>query len=95
MSKSKLSEVHIYDKDDLAKIIINGVEEILKDLKENFQPKEPTQLLNRKQAAEFFGVSTITIDNWCEKSLLIAYRQGNRKYFKRVELEQALTKINN
>jgi len=93
MTKVKLSEVHIYDKDDLANIIIIGVTQKLEDFKQNFQPKEPTQLLNRKETAAFFGVSTPTIDDWVNKKLLIAYRQGKRKYFKRKELEGALTRI--
>lgn len=93
MNKSKLSAVHIYDKDDLASIIISGIEQKLEDFKQNFQAKEPTQLLNRKETAVFFGVSTPTIDAWVNNKLLIAYRQGNRKYFKRKELEEALTRI--
>jgi len=93
MKQSKLSTVHIYDKDDLANIIISGIEQKLEAFRQNFQPKEPTQLLNRKETAAFFGVSTPTIDAWVNNKLLIAYRQGNRKYFKRKELEGALTRI--
>lgn len=95
MTKLKRTEVHIYDKDDLANIIITGVSQKLEDFKQNFQPKKPIQLLNRKETAAFFGVSTPTIDDWVNKKLLTAYRQGNRKYFKLKELEKSLIKINN
>lgn len=93
MEKRKSTEVHIYEKDDLINSILDGVDEKLKDLKKTMTPKQPTQLLNRKETSLFFGVTTMTIDSWTRKSILRAYRTGNRKYYKREELEEALTKI--
>ncbi len=72
---------------------INRIKNDLKDLRDNFKPKEPAQLISRKEAAEFFGVSTVTIDDWTKKGILTSYKIANRVYFKRHELEQALTEI--
>ena len=91
--EQKITQVHHTSKDELLQSIINGVDKKLNEFKTSFLPKEPTRLLNRKQAAMFFGVTTVTIDSWSEKGILIAYRTGNRKFFKRKELENALTKI--
>lgn len=69
------------------------LEEQINSIKKNFQPKEPPQLISRKDAADFFGVTTVTIDDWTKKGILTCYKISNRSYFKRHELESALIQI--
>lgn len=42
--------------------------------------------LTRKETAEFFGVSVVTIHSWINEGLITSYKMGNRTYFKRSEL---------
>lgn len=69
------------------------LEEELKSLKENIQPKEPMELLTRKEAAEYLKVDLSTLWNWSKKGILPSYGIGNRVYYKRSEIEDALVKL--
>ena len=66
---------------------LNAIEKELKDIKTNFQPKEPTELMTRNEVVEFFKVDLSTLWNWSKKGKLRAYRIGNRVYYKRSEIE--------
>ena len=66
------------------------LENEIKTIKENFQPKEPIDLMTRKETADFFGVSLVTIHNWVKYGILISYRIGTRIYFKRSEIISAM-----
>lgn len=57
------------------------------------EKKQPTDLLTRKQVAKMFGVTLVTVHDWTRKGLLISYKLANRVYYKREEIEQALTQI--
>lgn len=46
--------------------------------------------LTRKETAEFFGVSIVTIHNWVKEGIISSYKLGNRTYFKRSELVEQL-----
>ena len=70
-----------------------SLEAELKEIKENFQPKEPVELLTRKEAAEFLKVDLSTLWNWSKKGILSSYGIGNRVYYKRSEIEEALVKL--
>ncbi len=50
-------------------------------------------LLTRKQVAEQFGVSTVTVWDWTKKNILKAYKIANKVYYKRPEIEKALIQI--
>jgi len=69
---------------------IENLEIELNTIKENFQPKVPVELMTRKETADFFGISLVTISNWVKYGILISYRIGNRIYFKRSEIVSAM-----
>lgn len=48
----------------------------------------------RKQVASLFDVELSTIHNWSKKGILHPVGLGNRVYFKRSEIEQALIRLN-
>lgn len=69
------------------------IETRIENLYQNHQPKEPTQYQTTKEVAAMFGVSTVTISNWTKSNILKSYKIGNRVYYKRHEVETALTEI--
>lgn len=78
--------------------LIEKIYEIIKneiaELKKNYQPKEPEELLTRKEAAAMLKLNLSTIHNHTKKGKLKAYGLGNRVYYKRSEIEKRLVHIN-
>jgi len=62
-------------------------------LKAEFQPKEPTEYLTRNQVKEMLDVDLSTIHNWTKRGKIKAYGIGNRVYYKRREIEQAIVPL--
>lgn len=71
--------------------MFGGLQNQLNDIKENLQPKEPLELLTRAEVSEMLKCDLSTLHNWCKKGKLIPYGIGNRVYFKRSDIEKALT----
>lgn len=65
----------------------------IKDLKENFQPKHPTQYLTRNEVAKMLHVDLSTVHNWTRKGRIKSYGIGGRVYFKRSEVETAIVEL--
>ena len=74
--------------------IVQGVKEEIASLKKSFQPKEPEDLLTRKEAKELLKIDLSTLWAWTKRGKLKSYGIGNRIYYKRSEIEQNLTPIN-
>lgn len=70
-----------------------GLESQLNDLKQNFEPKTPTEFLTRSEVAEMLKCDLSTIHNWTKKGKLTAYCIGNRVYYKRHEIEAVIAPI--
>lgn len=69
---------------------VENLESELINIKENYQPIKPTQLMTRKETAQFFKVSLVTITNWVKYGVLTSHTIGNRVYFKRSEIISAM-----
>lgn len=82
--------------EQLQEAIINGVNSKLEDLKKNFQPKEPEELLTRNEVAEMFKIDLSSVHNWTKKGKLKSYGISGsaRVYYKRTEINQLLIQIN-
>ena len=65
----------------------------LDNLQQNLQPKIPAEYLTRNEVAQLLKVDLSTIHNWCKKGKLIPFGIGARVYFKRTDIEAALTQI--
>lgn len=89
-----VTQVHNVSKKELINEIISGVKNKLQEIEKNFQPKEPTIWITKKEVAEMLSISTVTVDDWSKKEILSPYRIGNRIRFKRSEVEASLTEIN-
>ena len=75
--------------------IIEGVKLQLQDLKKHFTPKEPTTFLTRQEVAKLLSVDISTVHNMSVKGILQKYQIGGRILYKRVEVENAIVKLNN
>ncbi|HWY12719.1 MAG TPA: helix-turn-helix domain-containing protein [Bacteroidia bacterium] len=73
--------------------LFQGLQNQLSELKQNFEPKSPTQYLTRAELAEMLKCDLSTIHNWTKKGKLKPYGIGNRIYYKRNEVEAVLTPL--
>ena len=65
----------------------------LDGIKKDFQPKEPTEYLTRKEVQKMLNINMGTLDNWTKHGKLKAYGLGARIYYKRHEVDNALIRI--
>lgn len=78
----------------LTENIIEGVKKELQELKNHYQPKEPTDWLTRKQTSELLQISLVCLHDWVNKGILKHYKIGNRTYFSRKEINEVLYNSN-
>lgn len=52
------------------------------------------EFLTRKETAEFFDVSLVTIHTWINNGLIIPLKMGNKTYFKKSTLVEKLMSSN-
>jgi excisionase family DNA binding protein len=79
--------------EELQKSILAGIDKKLNELKEQFQPKEPTKYIAREEVAKMLNISISTVERWTKKGKLNAYGIGRRIYYKHTEIEAALIEI--
>ncbi len=77
--------------EQLQNSIIEGVKFHIEELKKEFQPKTPTEYLTRKETAGALKVDLSTIWRWTNEGILQSYGISNKVYYKRKEVEEALT----
>lgn len=79
--------------EQLQTAIIEGVKTQLEDLKNNLEPKKPTEFMTRQNVADLLQVDLSTIWAYTKKGLLTSYGIGSRVFYKRVEVESAIVKL--
>ncbi len=79
--------------EQLQSAIIEGVKTQLQDLKNHFEPKTPTEYLQRVEVAELLKIDLSSVHNWSKKGILQPYQIGGRVYYKRKEVENAIIKL--
>lgn len=81
--------------EQLVEVITNSVKEQLKDIKPSVEA-EPIkkEFLSRKEVAELFQVSLVTIHEWAKSNILKPYKMGNKTYFAYQEILNTLYKSN-
>lgn len=70
--------------------ILLELSQTVNSIKQNFEPKNPTELLSRNEVSILLKCNLGTIHNYCKSGKLIPYGIGNRVYFKRSDIENAL-----
>jgi excisionase family DNA binding protein len=80
---------------ELAEIIANSVKEQLDNIKPiaELEPLKK-EILTRKEVAELFQVTLVTIHEWIRNNILKPYKMGNKTYFKYTEILETLYNTN-
>jgi len=78
-------EIIELDVNDLQEIIAQAVYEGIEKYKENIVIADE-DFVGRREVAEIFKVSIVTVDTWRAKGILKEYRIGNKVLFKRSEV---------
>ncbi|WP_226064042.1 helix-turn-helix domain-containing protein [Kaistella polysaccharea] len=74
---------------------INGLIKEVRELKfiiQQSKPKEPEELLTRREACELLSVTDVTIWAWAKQGKLKTYKIGNKVMLKRSEILEVITK---
>jgi hypothetical protein len=82
---------------DLVNLINEGTKAHIQELLKQWQPIEPQnqkEFLTRKETAQLFNVSLVTIHDWQNNGILKVYKMGNRSFFKYSELLETLYNSN-
>lgn len=78
--------------EQLAELISEGVKIQIQELKEHLLNQEANeQLLTRDEACVFLKIEQTTLWHWTNKGKIKVYGIGNRRYYKRNELMEAIT----
>lgn len=80
---------------ELSELITEGVKIQIQELKKELLAKDANEeLMTREEACEFLKIDPSTLWAWTNRGKVIAYGiSGNRRYYKRSELIEALTPI--
>lgn len=74
---------------ELASLIADGISKHIENLN-RFNPSSerdsPKEIMTRKEVAELFSVSLVTLHDWANSGIIKPYKVGNRTYYKRSEL---------
>jgi len=71
----------------------DNLENQLKDIQDNFEPKSPSEYLTRQQTADLLHVDLSTIWNWCKKKKLQPLGIGGRLLFRREDIDNAIIEL--
>lgn len=66
------------------------IPELREQLAKDFQPKQPTEYLTRKEVCELLSIDLSSLHRWRKEGTLTAYGIGNRVYFKRSEIDELI-----
>ncbi|MDT0687833.1 helix-turn-helix domain-containing protein [Autumnicola psychrophila] len=88
-----VTQLHNTTPKQLQDAILQGVKKQLEELKKQYQPKEPEEYLSRSEVAKMLKVDIMTVHNWSKKGKLKKHALGNRVYYKRSEVEQAIVEL--
>lgn len=88
----KILQIENTNNEDFRKEILQGVKNILSDLKKNVEPNEV--LLTRDETAEMLSISLVTLWKLTKSDVIPAYRVGTRVRYKKSDILKALKKMN-
>ena len=78
---------------ELKSLLMEGVQQVVNQIREEFQPKTPTEYLTRKQVAKMLDINLTTLNNWTNRGVLTSYGIQGRVYYKRDEVERAFIEL--
>lgn len=81
----------VLSKDELIELLDQRLEFAISKLEfQEKNKKEEDKLLTRHDVAQLFGVTLVTVNEWCKKDILITHRMNSRVYFYKSEVMEAL-----
>ena len=80
--------------DEFSDNLSTKIVEKLIDALKSVQTKKSEEYLTRHETIAILKISLVTLWSWQKKGKLPAYSIANRVYFKRSDIEKALTQIN-
>lgn len=93
MVEKKIVSIENISVEELTEIIADKlVDKLEKRIATLISNQNDDELLTREEAAKILKTSYTTLWHWTKKEILIAYRIGNRIYYKRGEITKALAK---
>jgi hypothetical protein len=90
--KTEATLIHHMTSEQLPKLF-NDLQNQINELKLHYHPKQPTDYLTRNEVAELLKCDLSTIWNWSKKGKTIPYGIGNRTYYKRSDIEEAIINL--
>ena len=75
--------------DLISENVKTSIQNLAKGLSDLNTPQQK-EIVSRKEVAEMFDVSLVTIHDWMNNDILKPYKIGGRTFFKRSELMQLL-----
>ncbi|WP_311327222.1 helix-turn-helix domain-containing protein [Capnocytophaga sputigena] len=75
---------------ELKELIRETIRREFIEFAKDFQPKEPTEYLTRKEVQKMLNINMSTLHHWTKQGKLKAYSIGARIYYKRHEVDKAL-----
>lgn len=72
---------------------VEFIKKELQNLSLNYLPTEAVELLTRNETAKFLKISLSTLWNWTRLKHLKSYGIGNKVYYKKHEILEALIKL--
>lgn len=89
-----VTQIHNTTPEQITKEISKIIKFEIEKLKKDFQPKEPIEYLTRNEVRDLLKVDLSTIHHYCKKGKLKPHKLGSKIYFKRNEVDQAITPAN-
>jgi len=59
----------------------------------NFNQKEKIEIHTREEVSKLLDVSLVTLSTWTKSGKIKAHRIGNRVYYKKLDIEEAMKEI--
>ena len=69
---------------------LDDIQNQIKELGKSLQPKTADEYLTRTETADMLKCDISTIHNWTKKGKLVAYKIGNRVYYKLSQIESVM-----
>lgn len=90
----KATQLYNVSPEELTEEILKGIDKRFSKLQNHLKQTDSVKYLTRREVCELLSITLPTLHEWTKKSILKAYRIGNRVLYKSHEVESALTAIN-
>lgn len=77
-------------KEEFIELIDERLNQALSKITVDENTNQEEEILNRYDLVKLFGVSLVTINDWCKKGILIPHHMNSRVYFYKSEVMGAL-----